>query len=103
MRAPLPRSNIEVEGEPAEIAQLAQLLQDGAVMVEHVHRWRIPDSGDEQGMQRGACACGAEKQFAPWGADGATPAAREAKAPTGKRKCGKCGKAGHTAPSCGAK
>lgn len=116
---------VQLEGEPAEIAQLVELLTTNAVRVEHVHRWRIGDA-DDQGVQRGECWCGASKDFAPWngmnearastsslGLGGATHDAEKAKASAerrgGKRgrelqithrTCKHCGQAGHDRRTC---
>lgn len=64
MRAVINGAPLEIEGEPAEIAQLVELLTTQAVFVEHKHRWRIGEL-DGSPTVRGACWCGAEREFDP--------------------------------------
>lgn len=66
MKALITGTPVQIEGEPAEIAQLVELMSSGAVMVEHVHHWRL-ELPDEDGVQEGRCWCGQVKAFAPWG------------------------------------
>ena len=72
MKAIITGTPVQIEGEPAEIAQLVELLSSGAVMVEHVHSWKL-GMPDEQGVCRGKCWCGTERNFAPWGETGVRP------------------------------
>lgn len=65
MRALVTGTPLEVEGEPAEIAQLVELLSTGAVMVEHVHRFKLPPP-DESDIITGSCWCGMTKEFSPY-------------------------------------
>lgn len=65
MKALITGTPVQIEGEPAEIAQLVELLSSGAVMVEHVHHWRLDQPGDD-GLQHGRCWCGQERDFAPF-------------------------------------
>ena len=67
MKAVITGTPVQIEGEPAEIAQLVELLSSGAVMVEHVHHWRL-GLPDDDGIQQGTCWCGTEKAFAPFDA-----------------------------------
>jgi hypothetical protein len=53
---------IQLDGEPAEIAQLVDLLTSGRVAVEHTHRWRI-DELDGADRIKGRCWCGQERDF----------------------------------------
>lgn len=96
VRAIIPGSNIEIEGDPHELAQLATLLQRGDVLVEHAHHWRVDDTSDGNGVWTGRCACGATRTFAPYADDDVAPAP----VGTAVRKCGNCGAAGHTARRC---
>lgn len=113
---------IQIEGEPAEIAQLVSLLTSGEVAVEHVHRWTIA-ALDGSATVMGRCWCGQERQFDPHGPDSlakwnshlferndapadraaaiSPPVAARTKATRkGGRKCGRCGEAGHRANKC---
>jgi hypothetical protein len=119
MRAIIVGAPIEVEGEPAEIAQLVELMTSGVVKVEHVHRHRLDDP-DDNGIQRGVCWCGDARTYAPWDAanrsnvptiaKAATPiaqpnvvAVRRSKAPKaakGARRCKRCRQPGHRADNC---
>lgn len=109
MKALVNNTPLQVEGEPAEIAQLVDLLSSGAVMVEHTHHFRLGDA-DDRGVQKGACWCGAARDFAPWGtpdAPGGNIARAKglagAAAAAAARKCRACGGVGHTARTCTAK
>lgn len=66
MKAVITGTPVQIEGEPAEIAQLVELLSSGAVMVEHVHAWKL-STPDDNGVCHGRCWCGLERDFAPWG------------------------------------
>ena len=66
MKAVITGTPVQIEGEPAEIAQLVELLSSGAVMVEHVHTWKL-GTPDDNGVCHGKCWCGTERNFAPWG------------------------------------
>lgn len=70
MRAIIVGAPLQIEGEPAEIAQLVELLTTKAVLVEHVHRWRIGDL-DGSATVKGACWCGQVREFNPHVPDGA--------------------------------
>jgi hypothetical protein len=105
MRAILPNSNIEIEGDPAELAQLARILQSGDMLVEHVHRFRIVDVADENGAQTGSCTCGVSRQFTPWADNAHTQISLNGKTATQNsaaagRKCRTCGQAGHRKDKC---
>ena len=120
MKALITGTPMQIEGEPAEIAQLVELLSSGAVMVEHVHHWRL-ELPDDEGLQQGRCWCSATKTFAPWAdvsnkpsvakksdVQGsapqnvvATPRAKVTR--KGTRWCGYCHQAGHQANRCPAK
>lgn len=100
MRALIHGAPIEIEGEPAEIAELIELVTTQAVFIEHKHRWRIGEL-DGAPTVRGTCLCGAEREFDPhipaknWKETGnagaiTTPAAIASPA-AGSRKCGRCG------------
>src|SRR3989304_5182374 len=65
MKAVITGTPVQIEGEPAEIAQLVELLSSGAVMVEHVHTWKL-GTPDENGVCHGKCWCGTERNFAPF-------------------------------------
>lgn len=69
MKAIITGTPLQIEGEPAEIAQLVELLSTGAVMVEHVHRWRIAEL-DGSATVKGSCWCGQEREFEPHLPDG---------------------------------
>lgn len=108
MKAIIIGAPIQLEGEPAEIAQLVDLLTSGKVAVEHVHRWRI-DELDGSETVKGRCWCGVEKDFNPMAPEkgksntdlfvkeGPTPVrAPEKKA----RVCKVCGAEGHDVRKC---
>lgn len=123
MRALITGTPVQIEGEPAEIAQLVELMSTGAVMVEHVHHFRL-DLPDDQGLQVGKCWCGTEKNFAPWGetaqprafrikdevaprspenAVGAAVGAGRGGKPKSMRTCKLCGAKGHDVRKCPSK
>lgn len=111
MRALITGTPVQIEGDPAEIAQLVELMSTGAVMVEHVHHWRL-DLPDDEGLQMGRCWCGTEKTFAPFdrphaiavkaGQAGAAgrAAAIAKKTRGGAHPCGECGEVGHNRRTC---
>ena len=108
MRAVITGTPVTIEGEPAEIAQLVELLSAGAVMVEHVHHWKL-DPEDESGVAAGRCWCGQERAFAPYGVVDVAPAtpgvahtngAKPVAVATTGRKCSRCGLSGHTSRKC---
>lgn len=108
MRALITGTPLQVEGEPAEIAQLVELMSTGAVMVEHVHHFRL-GLPDDQGIQEGVCWCGTKKSFAPWGDPSAarqTPvisvkgAEKRAEFEKKARTCKHCGIVGHDRRKC---
>jgi hypothetical protein len=72
MKAVITGTPVQIEGEPAEIAQLVELLSAGAVMVEHVHTWKL-GLPDDNGVCHGRCWCGTERDFAPWGETATKP------------------------------
>jgi len=93
MRAIIAGTPIEVEGEPAEIAQLVELCTTKAVVVEHRHHWKIADL-DGSELVAGSCWCGAARDFQTV-LTTTQPAAYAAAAATtgGKRpKCDRCGR-----------
>jgi hypothetical protein len=119
MKAIITGTPVEIEGEPAEIAALVELLSTGAVMIEHVHRWRISDEKD--GIAPAACWCGQQRTFAPYDmenlgfnnapkprlvdadVDGPVAATKKrgGKKRGGAGACSNCGQRGHTRRTCG--
>ncbi len=111
MRAIITGTPIELDGEPAEIAQLAELLISGAVVTEHVHRWRGPTAADENGAYQATCWCGQEKLLQPFTGEydranwtvGSVDSENARKAATAyvanKRPCG-CGPKGKHLKTC---
>lgn len=106
MRAVWSGRQIAIEGDPDELALLAPTLSEAGVDVQHTHTWTIAGDFGEDGVQRGACACGEERTFVPWAESygkasptqrGGAPAQLAQKA---GRKCGRCGKTGHTQWTC---
>mgnify|MGYP001572601535 CR=1 FL=1 len=68
MRAIIVGTPLQIEGEPAAIAQLALLLMDGSVVVEHAHHWQIPAEHDGNGVYTATCWCGQTRMMAPYDA-----------------------------------
>jgi hypothetical protein len=111
MKALITGAPVQIEGEPAEIAQLVELLTSGRVLVEHVHRWRI-DELDGSELVKGRCWCGLEKDFNPhteasagaFSINGKHPeitAATHQRHLNGNgRKCRTCGQVGHRKDKC---
>lgn len=113
MRAVITGTPLQIEGEPAEIAQLVELLSTGAVLVEHVHHWKLADLDGSESVT-GRCWCGQERQFNPI-ADRANNNPLFAKATTEtngvvpvvasngvkkQRTCKVCGQVGHDIRKC---
>ena len=110
MKALITGTPVQIEGEPAEIAQLVELMSSGAVMVEHVHQWRLGQP-DENGVTAGRCWCGTERNFAPFGEagtgqfSGTANAHQRGEAPSQMKRasgrvCKICKQSGHDSRKC---
>lgn len=118
MKAIIIGAPIEIEGEPAEIAALVDLVVTGKVASEHKHRWRIAEL-DGSATVKGSCWCGESRDFDPhlpegkFTAGAVTPKnAQPNLAPVnvvavakktrhaGGRRCRGCGELGHRIDRC---
>lgn len=90
MKAIIIGAPIEIEGEPAEIAALVDLVVTGKIASEHKHRWRIAELDGRRRSKARATAVATDKPAKP-----AKPIKR-----TGKRKCRLCGQVGHRSDKC---